>query len=357
MSIITLSPESLRSLKTSLHDRLPAVKSSHLTEALASALGFQSHAALRICMSNWPNAAYAATFDQAKLIARLKDFGNDLAGDFMLVGSPWAAGTVPVPAGFSALINRLRDLESQLKVDWNLVADLRTCCRALFAQHFGLGRAGNGVVLNACRIQYEGGVDYGACEPGWGELTKGHWFIQFPGLDHRVHFFEKLPLTNGEFVEYCTGIVSMPYAMKDGSLPELQSYDDFARRVGWTCTVLKDWSWYMAGRTTLFLYKRTTSHGEMLQDWDQSFLKWLIESDVASDARANPDTDKLIEDAITCANFPLKVRDFDELRELYFKEMAPFHPLSTGSNWQVQTYRKLFSAWQKHKELVRTAVA
>lgn len=76
MSLIILTEENWVAAKAALHKALPAIGSSHLAEAMAAGLGFQTHAAVRAAMK--ANAGLhppLADGDDARFIERLEKLG------------------------------------------------------------------------------------------------------------------------------------------------------------------------------------------------------------------------------------------------------------------------------------------
>jgi len=76
MPIFILTDDNIDAAKAALRTRLPAVRSAHLTEALAAGLGFQTHAALRAVLASEgskPPAVVDATSSQ--FTARLPELG------------------------------------------------------------------------------------------------------------------------------------------------------------------------------------------------------------------------------------------------------------------------------------------
>lgn len=77
--------QALRTVKTRLSAAIPHISSSHLTEALASAAGFRTNAALRASL--WepgkdPVTCPALEFHDRKFLERLRQFGYEDAGDW-----------------------------------------------------------------------------------------------------------------------------------------------------------------------------------------------------------------------------------------------------------------------------------
>ena len=76
MSILFLTLENCRFVKRSLSERLPQVKSTHLSEALAAALGFRTHAALLAALkTTTPERPALAQVDQDRMQERLCQLG------------------------------------------------------------------------------------------------------------------------------------------------------------------------------------------------------------------------------------------------------------------------------------------
>jgi hypothetical protein len=66
----------LGSLKNALRDRLPEVKSSHLSEAVAAAFGFRTHASLLAYLKEGGELTFVR-FDALCLITRLEQLGYE----------------------------------------------------------------------------------------------------------------------------------------------------------------------------------------------------------------------------------------------------------------------------------------
>lgn len=127
---------------------------------------------------------------------------------------------------------------------------------------------------------------------------------------------------SGNYVEYCTALVSMPYT-DSFSIPELPKAQALAERVGWHYVELADWSRYAAHSTPLLFFRRTTTHEEMLRTWSMSFKRCLIENKSRVLKGVNCDRRHASEGAIACEHLPLDVRSWGYLRERYLKEFAP----------------------------------
>ena len=85
MPAILLTEDNLRFTKTALRNRLPHVKSGHLTEALAASVYYKTNAALRAALANpvsdWPQFAY---FNAGKLNERLNELGYASASEVIV---------------------------------------------------------------------------------------------------------------------------------------------------------------------------------------------------------------------------------------------------------------------------------
>lgn len=77
-------------------------------------------------------------------------------------------------------------------------------------------------------------------------------------------------LAGGKSAEYESAMVSMPYLQAEG-VRQLDAAAHFAGRIGWTCSLHTEWSWYAPGATALVLFKPATAHEARLQAWEGSF--------------------------------------------------------------------------------------
>lgn len=355
MAVLPVSAGRLRYLKNAFQDCFPTAKSSHLSEALAAGLGFRTNAALQSWMMDSGLEPDVSTLNEQSFVARMAEFGYPIEqtlapGELRLIG----AGVL---MEFRTNVNRLLALEVNPNAHWDEISALRRSCSTLFAKAFCLGYAEpSGDDKNVVK-RMGPGIDYKACSAGWGHaINVRHPNINFPGADHQVRFYERLPLSNGKFVEYSTAVVSMPYTGAGRTAPELSKARELAVRIGWTCTELKDWTWYAAEATTLVLFRRTTSHKEMEQAWATSFKRWLIEnrSRLASGIRG--DGRKVIADVIDCQHFPLDVVSYEDCRERYLKEFATRLYCDEGDP-MAKAFNKLFEKWHAELTLAELDVA
>lgn len=355
MAVIPISAGRLRYLKNALQDCFPTAKSSHLSEALAAGLGFRTNAALLSWMTDSGLEPDVSALNEQSFVARLAEFGYSIdqtlaPGELRLIG----AG---VHLEFRANVRRLLALEASPNGRWDEIGALRHSCSTLFAKAFGLGyaepRDDDKSVLHRMSL----GIDYKACSKEWGRaINVRHPSVNFPGADHEVRFYDRLPLSNGKFIEYCTAVVSMPYTGADRAVPELAKARDLAQRIGWTCTELKDWTWYAAEATTLVLFRRTTSHKEMEVAWATSFKRWLIENKSRLATGLSGEERKVIPDVIDCQHFPLDVVSYEDCRERYLKEFAKL-VYRDQDDAMAKAFHKLFDEWRAELKLAEFDVA
>jgi len=335
---------SLRSLKNRLQSRYPSVKSSHLTEAIAAGLGYRSNAALRADLEGpgtW-RLCYAS-LDAAGFRDRLLELKYALQPDFRMGEQPLA----PVPSDeYKGWLRELKELEKAPKHNWDAIYERRDRCAKEFARVFCLGHRENRDDKRVVK-RWTSGIDHGACLPGWGgRFNTGHAWVDFPGSDHRVNFCQALPLASGKVAEYQSAMVSMPYVDDNGKARELQEAAFIAGRIGWTCTELREWSWYAPGSTTLVLFKRTTPHEVMARAWETSFKRWLLENKARLNKSAGDARRKVIADIIDCQHLPLDLVDFEDCRERYLKEFAS-HLYHDSTDQMGRVFRRLVDAWRE----------
>lgn len=311
----------LRQLKNRLHARFPTIRSSHLTEAIAAALGFRTQAALRAAKRPPLDLWDLKTFDPEPFRNRLVDFGYEVQPDFRICSS---APAPPPPAHYLEWLRELQELEKTPDRVWSRIYALRQACADEFAKTFSLGRLEDKDDKNVAR-RWKAGIDHGACLPNWGAIvnfTRGG-SVDFLDTAHRRRFYQAMSLANGKVVEYESAMVSIPYVDDTGIPREHEAAAKLAGRLGWTCSVYSEWSWYTSGRTALVLFKRSTPHEAMLKAWEHSFKRWLVENRARLLKSAGATRRKVIEDILDNQHLPMDVADFEDCRERYLKEFAP----------------------------------
>jgi hypothetical protein len=354
MANFALSSTSVRTLKNALQDRFPSVKSSHLSEAIAAAAGFRTHAALLTYIGSTA-AVPVVVLQEQPFIERLRNLGYPGIPPFSF-GSAWLGGN-DVPEEAKNLMARLLKLEARPEGRYPEIHALRNACATVFARTFGIGHLVPAKDDKGLVNRLSCGIDYKGCQPGWGNaINISSPDLDFPGSDHKFRFYERLPLSNGKYVEYGSALVAMPY--KDSFRMDLfPAAQAFAEQVGWQSAELEDWSWYEAANaTTLIFFRRTTTHEEMLRMWSTSFKRWLIENRSRLMKGANPDRRHVIEDAIAAQHLPLDVQSWDDLRERYFKEFAPsmYHFEEAP---MARAFKKVFEKWLSETAMPETIAA
>lgn len=335
---------SLRSVKNRLQARFPSVKSSHLTEAIAAGLGYQTNAALRAELegSSRMRLRYVS-LDAERFRDRLLELNYPLQPDLQMGKQPPAPSPSPQ---YREWLRQLGELEKSPKQNWDAIYELRDRCAKEFARVFGLGHREDRDDKRVAK-RWTPGIDHGACLPGWGgRFNTGHAWVDFPASDHRVNFCQALPLASGKVAEYQSAMVSMPYVDGEGNARELRDAAFIAGRIGWTCTELREWSWYAPGSTTLVLFKRTTPHEVMARAWETSFKRWLLENKTRLNKSAGDARRKVIADIIDCQHLPLDLVDFEDCRERYLKEFAS-HLYHDSTDQMGRVFQRVMESWQE----------
>lgn len=333
----------LRRLKNRLQGRFPFVRSSHLSEAIASGLGYNTNAAMR---ADLPDKAFVLAhkpLDAERLRLRLVELQYPLREDFSTEAAP---DPQPSP-DYLARLAELRRLQENPEHVGGRIRRLRAECATQFAQAFRLGHPEVTDDKRVAQLWYVG-VDHGACLPDWGGLANSRMGagIDFPGSDHRAHFFQDLPLARkGKHCEYQTAFVSMPYSDRSDLPSKLKQAALVAGRLGWTISVHSDWSWYQAGETELVLFRRTTPHEQVLGEWEHSFSRWALENRSRLVKSGGEVRRMVLEDIISGQHLPFDVRDFEDCRERYLQEFA-VHLYQDSSDEMGVEFRRLMQKWQ-----------
>jgi len=76
MAVLRLTQQNLKSIKQSLRRELPGIGSGRLTEGIAAAAGFRTHASLLAAMES-TGSDPIVRLDEALLSARLAELGDD----------------------------------------------------------------------------------------------------------------------------------------------------------------------------------------------------------------------------------------------------------------------------------------
>ncbi|MBB5392220.1 MULTISPECIES: hypothetical protein [unclassified Herbaspirillum] len=345
------SADAARKLKQSLKDRLTKVSSSHLSEAIASALGFQSNIALNKAITDDVAPSLDLLQDQP-FFARLEALGYQDIPLFHLVDIIVREDN---KAEFLNVLERIRVLEIDDVKNYDQINLLRRRAVALFAKMHGLGYPGSAYTTDLpteISMRFMHGIDHAAAAEGWGDLVNTrHPQLEFPKTDHRYRFYQRLPLANGKFIEYSFALVSMPYRDSFRHNEPGPSGQEYAREVGWKYSEHDESGWYAVGKTNLQLFQRTTPHHETLRMWNTSFKKWLLDNKTRLLKSARGDKRLVIKDAIDCPHLPLHVQTWEELRESYFKEFSPklYYPWDDS---MAKAFQRLFQQWRDEQSTV-----
>lgn len=139
-------------------------------------------------------------------------------------------------------------------------------------------------------------------------------------------------------------MVSMPYQDRLGLETDIKEAAHRAGRIGWSCTLLTEWSWYAPGSTALVLFKRLTPAEEMRRTWGRSFKRWLVENRSRLTKSATQMKRYVIEDAINCQHLPLDLKNYEDCRERYLREFAFTLYYDRGDAMALH-FEKLMTKW------------
>ncbi len=95
MATVSFHPGAIHALKAQLRTKLPAVKSSHLSEAIAAGLGFATYAALTAAMKTASSDSPARSFQAAACTQRLAQLGYTLDVDLAAWLNPETKTALP----------------------------------------------------------------------------------------------------------------------------------------------------------------------------------------------------------------------------------------------------------------------
>lgn len=343
-----LLQDAVGSLKNSLKDILPkVVGSSHLSEAIASGFGYQSNAAYRFEVSRHHTPGWQE-FKPNWFLMRLEQLCPTISPiSHQALEVKLLELTRPSPDFYQALENvRILEAISYKAVPRGAMYNARLKCAEIFAKAFMLGYVASETPAPTKVVKsFTPGVEHQHAIHSWGSIVDDrNPMLEFDGTDHRLWFYEQLPLSKGKYVEYCSGMVSMPYWKAHFSTEEQLKGIRTAQLAGWDCIELPQWSWYAAGETSLFLYKRRVSRAVMLARWETSFQKWLYENRARLRSNSSDARRKVYDDVTDCQHFPLTVTTWEELRDVYLEQ---FIGLGYGTNPLLHALGRLFEKWRK----------
>jgi hypothetical protein len=294
------------------------------------------------------------TLDAERFFERLAQLGYESVPRFPMDS---VAPEVGVPAHLARLLSQIWALQRRDNPgDLPKIYSIQDQCKTAFGQFWNLGYPDPVEVGTGWVLRYERGVDYSACRPGWGDRVRSMGpGLTFPGTDHEVRFYERLPLSNGEYVEYSTALVSMPYIASASNLQKLPAAQVLATSIGWETHVLPLWTWYTPSdgtqrddATTLILFRRKETPEETRRAWPKSFKRWAIENREQLARDADGPREAAIGEVLESAHFPLAVESFDELKKVYLDEFV-----QTSFMWQPgvieRGMQELFALWKTNR--------
>lgn len=255
--------------------------------------------------------------DEAHQLWKLRTDWNERFG-----GDPAKAGTV----GAKKARAEIDELDARVSVRSNAIRAGKNRLAELFSDAARLGLPSHRVPEGAVRTGGLG-VDWRHCDPASESVRKiVREGLRLPLDDHTERHFHLSRLASGSWAAICTARVSQPWLQQ---LEHSEAWDlmsSVADDLGWICSTHDDWSWHDPGRTGLILWQPRTPVRTLLEQWDGSFRKWVVERRKAllMEAKGHKDFAKVIDDLCGDETFPLAVRDWDELVETYFDRYWEF---------------------------------
>lgn len=350
MTSSIIASSQLASIKNALRDLFPDIKSSHLSEAIAFGIGFNTHAAQRAAIAEISQTSSTGplfTMDSTLFEDRLRKFGYDLERPFSFDQLPLFSQSSSVPLNYRTLVQKIAMLEGEMQPNFKLIGPLRSECKAMIAEQFGLGSVAVwDQIPNRVSLWTVGITHTQTRKKGWGDFVKSsNSYLTFPGEDHSVSFVHRLPLSDGRFVDYVHAVVSMPY-QSSNHLEKIEHAKKFADNIGWTTEELPEWTWYQSRSTTLILHRRTTSKEVVEKLWNSSFKKWLIENKASVKKNMARFPRLIVDDIINCQHMPLDLVDFEDCYQRYLNEFV-FQNSAYQDSEITKVFEKLFMKWRK----------
>ncbi len=113
MAALRLTPANLKVVKRTLRGEFPSIKSTHLTETIAAALGFRTHAALLTVVEQaGPGSEPIANFDAVRATKRLLELSCTAPVDFLTAA---VAERIELP---DPCWRQMRSDDSETQKDW-----------------------------------------------------------------------------------------------------------------------------------------------------------------------------------------------------------------------------------------------
>ncbi len=218
------------------------------------------------------------------------------------------------------------ELDARVSVRSDAIRASQNRLAVLFADAVRLGLPSHRVPEGAVRTGGLG-VDWLHCDPASDSVRKiVREGLRLPLDDHTERYFHMSRLASGSWAAICTARVSQPWQQHLEHSEAWERMSSVADDLGWICSTHDDWSWHDPGRTGLILWQPRTPVRTLLEQWDGSFRKWVVERRKAllMEAKGHKDFAKVIDDLSGDGTFPLAVRDWDELLETYFDRYWEF---------------------------------
>lgn len=331
----TARTTALRDIKNQLHAQLPHIPSAHLSEAIAAGLGHRTHASLRA--SDAP--VHAHTFDLSACMRRLMELGHAPDAPFWW---PLSADTMDPPPAYKDLQATLRTwrtlpIRTQMQhteIGQQMIAQ----CLRTMSELWDLGEPRKNRPASVAHF-WNIGVDYPTALPGWqGVILQRDWSCLRMDRSTQSFFRRPLPLRGGRCVEYTSAVLTF------NSDPDLQSAALVAGSVGWRATQLPGWNWWPDKDTMPMLYRPTSSHSDILQRWEHSFRRWVIEEQVLLKRNCSAGRRAWIDAVVRCPHFPLEFSDAAALQALQLRNWKK--ELLLGTPYQMDFLVSLLHRWQ-----------
>ncbi len=334
----------LQSLKARLRLIFPYAKSSHITESIAYALGFNSNAAFRA--TGTVETVPRTSFEPIRFCERMNQFQDESISLLSLASQPSGMAEMIEQ---SALIGRSPfEAPSHTKI----IESIQTgkISREVARRVAEALLLGDPRVPHPDRSALSRGfdsIDHSTCLPGWGRSVsperKGFLEPMFRG--HPWRFERKLPLANGKIRSYTEAILTISHDRGRWESIQRPGAERHATVRGWVCKRLVGWF----GHAEPLLIRRSTSHEQMQDMWNHSFVRWVCNHQEAL-KRVYPSEgwQLAIEDVMECPHIPLDVKDFDDLMSRYLAEV-PYPTLNFPDVGQIAALKTLLQLWHQER--------
>jgi len=276
------------------------------------------------------------------------EVGNDDAHRLWKLRSEWNErfGGDPAKTRFAGTTKakaEIDELEARVSVRDDAIRSGKNRLAELFADAARLGLPSHRVPEGAVRTGGLG-VDWAHCDPASDSVRKiVREGLRLPLDDHTERYFHLSRLASGSWATMCTARVSQPWLPQFDDAEAWEQMASVAKDLGWNCSIHNDWSWHDPGRTGLILWQPKTPVCMLLEQWDGSFRKWVVERRkiLLMEAKGQKDFAKVIDDLSGDETFPLAARDWDELVETYFDRYWKFEMPDRFKT----AYRELWDKW------------